>query len=82
MNDQQSELHVCTVRPIKKETHIKIKLMFLKTKMIYQFFFTLLQNSVHPLSFDTRYKMYWPCMAEHEPFQMVMSKLICTEYIQ
>ena len=41
--------------------------------MIYPKKFTLLQN---PLSFDTSYKMYWPCMAKHEPFQMVMSKLI------
>ena len=38
-----------------------------------------LQNSVYPLSFDISYKMYWPCMANHEPFQMVMSKLICAE---
>ena len=35
-------------------------------------------KSVYPLSFDTSYNMYWPCMAEHEPFQMVMSNLICT----
>ena len=47
--------------------------------MIYQKKFTLLQNSVYPLSFDTGYKMYWSCMAEHEPFEMVMSKLICAE---
>ena len=47
--------------------------------MIYQKKFTLLQNSIYPLSFDTTYKMYWPCMAKHEPFQMVMSKLICAE---
>ena len=32
--------------------------------------------SLNPLSFDTSYKMYWPCMTKHEPFQMVMSKLI------
>ena len=48
--------------------------------MIYEKRFTLLQNSVYPLSFDTSYKMYWPCMAKHEPFQMVMSKLICAEW--
>ena len=47
--------------------------------MIYPKKFTLLKNSVYPLSFDTRYKMYWSCMAEHEAFQMVMSKLICAE---
>ena len=29
--------------------------------MIYQKKFTLLQNAVYPLSFDTSYKMYWPC---------------------
>ena len=48
--------------------------------MIYQKKFTLLQNSVYPLYFDTTYKMYWPCMAKHEPIQMVMSKLICAEW--
>ena len=48
--------------------------------MTYQKKITLLQNSIYPLSFDTGYKMYWPCMAKHEPFQMVMSKLICAEY--
>ena len=48
--------------------------------MIYFKKFTLLQNSVYPLSFDKGYKMYWPCMAEHELFQMVMSNLICAEY--
>ena len=37
--------------------------------MICQKKFTLLQNSVYPLSFDTSYKMYWPCMAKHEPFE-------------
>ena len=42
--------------------------------------FTLLQNSVYPLSFDTCYKMYWPCMTKHEPFKMVMSKFICAEW--
>ena len=47
--------------------------------MIYQKKFTLLQNSVYPLYFDTSYKNYWSCMAEHEPFEMVMSKLICAE---
>ena len=28
-------------------------------------------------NFDTRYRdmVYWPCMAEHEPFQMVMAKI-------
>ena len=41
--------------------------------------FTLSQNSVYPLSFDTSYKMYWPCMAKHEPFQILMSKLICAK---
>ena len=48
--------------------------------MIYQKKFTLLHNSIYPLSFDTTYKMYWPRMAKHEPFQMMMSKLICAEY--
>ena len=35
----------------------------------------------YPLSFDTSYKMYRPCMANYkqEPFQLVMSKLICAE---
>ena len=42
--------------------------------------FTLLQNPVYPLSIYTSYKMYWPCMAKHEPLQTVMSKLICAEY--
>ena len=32
------------------------------------------------LSFDTSYKMYWPCMNKHWPFQMVMSKIICAEW--
>ena len=48
--------------------------------MIYQKRFTLLQNSVYPLSFDTSYKMYRPCMTKHEPFQIVMSKIICAEW--
>ena len=48
--------------------------------MIYQKKFTLLQNSVYPISYDTSYKMYWPCMTKYEPFQMVMSKLICAEW--
>ena len=48
--------------------------------MIYQKRLTFLQNSVYPLSFDTRYKMYWPCMNKHWPFQMVMSKMICAEW--
>ena len=48
--------------------------------MIYKKKFTLLQNSVNPLSFHTSYKMYWPYMTKHEPFQMVMSKLICAEW--
>ena len=39
----------------------------------------IVTNLSYPLSFDTRYKKYWPCMAEHEPFEMVMSKLICAE---
>ena len=30
--------------------------------------------------FDTSYKMYWPCMSKHGPFQMVMSKMICAEW--
>ena len=47
--------------------------------MIYPKQFTLLQTSVSPLSLDTSYKMYWSCMAEHEPFQIVMLKLICAE---
>ena len=48
--------------------------------MIYPKKITLLQNLAYPLSFDTSYKMYWPYMAKHELFQMVMSKLICAEY--
>ena len=48
--------------------------------MIHQKSFTLLQNSVYPLSFDTCYKMYWPCMNKHRLFQMVMSKMICAEW--
>ena len=48
--------------------------------MIYQKRITFVQNSVYPLSFDTSYKMYWPCMNKHWPFQMVMSKLICAEW--
>ena len=48
--------------------------------MIYPKAFTLLQNSVYPLSSDLSYKIYWSRMAEHEPFQIVMSKLICGEY--
>ena len=48
--------------------------------MIYPNKFTRLQDSVYPLSFDTRYKMYWPCTAEHELFQMVMLNLICAEW--
>ena len=43
--------------------------------MIYQKKFTLLQNSIYPLSFDTRYKMCWPGMAEYELFQMVNVKI-------
>ena len=30
--------------------------------------------------FYTSYKMYWPCMNKHWPFQMVMSKMICAEW--
>ena len=67
-----------TVRPRKKRKPIN-EVIFLKTVMIYQKKFTLLQNSVYPLSFDNGYKMYWPWMAKHKPFQMVMSKLICAE---
>ena len=52
----------------------------MKTAMIYQKKFTLLQNSIYPLSFDTSYKMYRPCMTKHGPFQMVMSKMICAEW--
>ena len=48
--------------------------------MIYQKRFILLQNSVYPLSLDTSYKMYWPCMNKHGPFEMVMSKMICAEW--
>ena len=48
--------------------------------MIYQKRLTFLQNSVYPLSFDTSYKMYWPCMNKHWPFEMVMSKMICAEW--
>ena len=47
--------------------------------MIYQKIVTLLQYSVYPRSFDTRYKIYWPCVAELEPVQIMMSKLICAE---
>ena len=57
-----------------------IELIFQKTVMIYQKRLTFLQNSVYPLSFDTSYKMYWPCMNKHWPFQMVMSKMICAEW--
>ena len=63
----------------QKKGNPLIKLIFLKTIMIYPKKFTLLQNSVYPLSIDTSYTMYWSCMAEHEPFQIVMSKLICAE---
>ena len=48
--------------------------------MIYQKRLTFLQNSVYPLSFDTSYKIYWPCMNKHWPFQMVTSKMICAEW--
>ena len=48
--------------------------------MIYQKRLTFLQNPVYPLSFDTSYKTYWPCMNKHWPFQMVMSKMICAEW--
>ena len=48
--------------------------------MIYLNRLTFLQNSVYPLSFDTSYKMYWPCMNKHWPFQMVMSKMIWAEW--
>ena len=47
--------------------------------MIFQKKFTLLQNSVYPLSFDISYKMHWPCTIKHEPFQMMMLELICAE---
>ena len=57
-----------------------MELIFQKTVMIYQKKFALLQNSVYPLSFDTSYKMYWPCMNKHGPFQMVMSKIIFAEW--
>ena len=40
----------------------------------------IVTNSVYPLSFDPSYKMYWSRIAEHEPFQMVMSKSICAEW--
>ena len=74
-NDYETFLYSAS----QKKGNPKIKLIFLKTIMIYPKKFTLLQNSVYPLSFDTSYKMYWSCMAEHEPFQIVMSKLICAE---
>ena len=67
-----------TVRPRKKRKHIN-QVNFSENYDLSQKKFTLLQNSVYPLSFDTSYKMYWSCMAEHEQFQMVMSKLICAE---
>ena len=79
---QQSHLHV-------KACPVKIQCVPEKRKpinqvnfsenwiMIYQKKFTLLQNSVYPLLLTP--VMYWPCMAKHEPFQMVMSKLICAE---
>ena len=35
--------------------------------------------SFFPLSSDTNYMMYWSCMAEHEPFKILMSELICAE---
>ena len=66
-----------TVRPRIKEPINQVN--FLKTEMI-------IRKSLHCykiqliLSFDTSYKMYWPCMAKQEPFQMVMSKLICAEW--
>ena len=63
----------------QKKGNPQIKLIFLETAMICQKKFTLLQKSAYPLSFDTSYKMYWPCMAKHEPFEMVMSKLNCAE---
>ena len=50
----------------QKKGNPYIKLIFLKTVMIYQKKFTLLQNSFYPLSFDTNYEMYWPCMTKHE----------------
>ena len=40
------------MRPTKKETHNSSS-NFSETEMIYQKKFTLLQNSVYPLSFDT-----------------------------
>ena len=69
----------CVPEEEKKETH-KSSLFFWK---LWQSWF--IRNNLHcykilyPLSFDTSYKMYWPCMAKHEPFQMVMSKLTCAE---
>ena len=35
---------------------------------------------LYHLSFDASDKMYWSRMAEYEPFQMVMSNLLCTKY--
>ena len=52
----ESDFYYSTLRPRKKETHKSI--FFLpKTVMIYQKKFTLLQNSIYPLSFDISYKM-------------------------
>ena len=72
-------IHVIMYSASQKKGSPSIKLIFLKTVMIYQKKFTLLENSIYLLSFDTSYKMYWPCMAKHEPFKIVMSKLICAE---
>ena len=40
----------------------------------------IVTNAVYLLSFDTSYKMDWPCMTKHEPFKMVMSKFIFAEW--
>ena len=70
---------LCVLQCVPEKRKPINQVNFLKTVMIYQKKFTLLENSIYPLSFDTRYKMYWPYMAKHKPFQIVMSTLICAE---
>ena len=50
-------MHDYTLRPTQKETHKSSNFFFI-TVMIYLKKFTLLQNYVYPISFDTSYKMY------------------------
>ena len=70
----------CTIQCVPEKRKPINRVNFSENLMIYQKKFKLLQNSVYPLSFDTRYKMYWPCMSKYGPFQMVMSKMICAEW--